>query len=423
MMGTRLADVSSSGPQGGSAQTMPDEAFDILVWFGSLMWRAGNTAIRTREWMEIVGRKLGFDDVAVSLSIETITVSVHSVRGWSTTMRAITSPVPNAWRIAQLEEIARATEANAGCAEIRAQLAAIEAARPLYSGAETVAAIALASGSFAFLNGAGSLEMIATAIGGGSGQWLRSQLSHCRLNQYGVAALSAIMATGVYVLMAMLADALGFGFGHYATGFVASVLFLVPGFPLIGALFDLLQLQTVAAMSRVANAAMILLAAALGLTIVVAFAGVDLSRPPPLALAYPVKLLLRAVASFFAGSAFALLFNTPPRVVLGVGLLSMVANGLRLTLHDAGLMLAPAAFLSALVIGVVALSADRRFKVPRMAMTVAPIVIMIPGVSAFDAVAFLNQERALEAIEAAAVCGFVVGALAMGLATARFFSS
>ena len=47
-----------------------------------------------------------------------------------------------------------------------------------------------------------------------------------------------------------------------------------------------------------------------------------------------------------------------------------------------GMMLAPAAFFAALLIGLVALVMDQRFNVPPLAMTVAPIVIMMPGINA-----------------------------------------
>jgi uncharacterized membrane protein YjjB (DUF3815 family) len=167
---------------------------------------------------------------------------------------------------------------------------------------------------------------------------------------------------------------------------------------------------------------MILLAVALGLSIVIAMGGVDITRQPPVELAYPLKLLLRAIASFVAACAFAMLFNSSARVVLGVGLLALAANGMRLVLIDMGMELAPAAFLAALAIGLVALLVERRFNVPRMAMIVAPIVIMMPGVYAYEMIVLFNRGQMLGALEASAACGFVVGALAMGLATARFFS-
>jgi len=101
--------------------------------------------------------------------------------------------------------------------------------------------------------------------------------------------------------------------------------------------------------------------------------------------------------------------------------LALCANSLRLALVDMGMMLAPAAFFAAFAIGFVAVLADRFYSMPRIAMTVAPIVIMMPGVAAFEMIVLFNRGQ-MEALQASASCGFVIGALAMGLATARFFS-
>jgi uncharacterized membrane protein YjjB (DUF3815 family) len=108
----------------------------------------------------------------------------------------------------------------------------------------------------------------------------------------------------------------------------------------------LLQLQTVAAVSRFAYGLMMLLAVGLGLSFVIAVVGIELSRQPPIELVYPLKLVLRAIASFVAAGAFAMLFNSSPHTVLAVGLLALGANGLRLVLIDVGVMLAPADFCS-----------------------------------------------------------------------------
>jgi uncharacterized membrane protein YjjB (DUF3815 family) len=52
---------------------------------------------------------------------------------------------------------------------------------------------------------------------------------------------------------------------------------------------------------------------------------------------------------------------------------------------------------------------------------VAPIVIMMPGIYAYEMIVLFNRGPMLDALQASAICGFVIGALAMGLATARFF--
>jgi uncharacterized membrane protein YjjP (DUF1212 family) len=403
------------------ATTASIEAVEVLLWFGAAMLRAGNTAIRTREWVEILARKMGFDAVSVNISLDTISASIRRSGEWATTMCEIGSPGVNASRIAELEQLAKAMGFGSSPSEIALTLSKIESATPCYSSAHIAAAVGVASGAFAFLNGAAAPEMIAAAIGGATGQCVRSWLLRCQLNQYGVAVLSAATASGMYVLAAALAGRVGFQFAHYPAGFIASVLFLVPGFPLIAGLFDLTQFQTVAAVSRLAYGVMLLLAVALGLSIVIEVAGIDVSRQPPAELVYPLKLLLRAIASFLAGSAFAMLFNSAPRTALAAGFLALAANDLRLGLNDLGMMQAPAAFFAAFAVGVIALLADQRFNLPRLAMIVAPIVIMVPGIYAFEMIVLFNRGQMLDALQASAVCGFI-GALAMGLATARFFS-
>jgi uncharacterized membrane protein YjjP (DUF1212 family) len=411
--------VTSSLDQDNHARSAAlDEAVDVLLRFGAAMLRSGNSATRTRTRVEALARKLGVDGLSISLSSDAITASVRRAGAWTTGIGEIGPSGTNAWRIGELEELAR-TSGPAAPRDIAARIAAIEAAPPRHAGALIVTALGLASGAFAFLSGAGAPEMIAAALGGAFGQWLRSWLHRRAFNPYGTAAVCAVAASGVYVVAAALSGQAGLGFAQYPVGVIASVLFLVPGFPLLSALFDLLQLQTLAAVSRFAYGAMVLAAVALGLSIVIALADIDLARPPPLALAYPLALSLRAVASFIAGGAFALLFNCTAPIALACGLVALVANDLRLALIDLGMMPAPAAYLAALAIGLVAVLASRRFHVPPMALAVAPIVIMVPGRAAFEAIVLLNHGQMLEALQAAASCGFIVGALAMGLATAR----
>ncbi len=404
----------TEGPREASADTL-----EVLAQFAASMMRAGNTAVRARELMELMASRLGVGTIAVNLSLDSVTVNARHSGQSTTLMRMLGPPGVNAWRIGQLEQLAKSVEPSTAPRDIAARLNEIEAAAPQYSKVQVAIAIGLASGSFAFLNGVGLPEIIAAAAGGVIGHLLRATLAHRGHNQYGVAALTAITASGTYVAIIALARSLGFEIAGYSTGFIASVLFLIPGFPLIAAIFDLLQYQTAAALSRFAYGLMLLLAVAFGLSVVIGLTGVDVVRPPAVEIPYLAKLILRCVASFVAACGFAISFNSPRRAVLLAGILALVANDMRLVLVDAGMMLAPAAFLASLLIGVLALLLSRRIDIPPLATTVAPIVIMIPGVYAFQMVAFFNQGRVLEALQATALLGFVVGALAIGLATAR----
>ena len=361
--------------------------------------------------------------MSVNLSIDAVSISASRSGTFTTGMREVGPPAADMSRIIGLEQIVKNATVGVSPDEIAIQLAKLETRTHLYPRPAICMAMGVASGAFAFLNGAAALEASAAAVGGSTGQWLRSWLSRWHFNQYGSATLSAAAATGSYACVAALLGHYGWTFGHYPAGFIGSVLFLVPGFPLVAALFDLLHYQTLAAVSRFIYGAMMLLAVAFGVSIVIAVAGIDISRQPAPELTYPLKLLLRALASFLAASALAMLFNNPPRAVLAAGLLALAANQLRLTLIDFGMMLAPAAFFAALGIGLVALLAELLFAVPRVGLIVPPVLIMVPGIYALEAIAYLNRGSMLDAVQAFAICSFVIGSLAMGLATARLFSS
>ena len=131
---------------------------------------------------------------------------------------------------------------------------------------------------------------------------------------------------------------------------------------------------------------------------------------------------MRAIASFAGGCGFAILYNSSPRTVLVVGCLALLGNELRLWLHDLGMQLPPATFLGALVVGLLASLVRSGIGVPRIVLTVPSIIIMTPGIYAFHTVVFFNQGDVLSAIEAGGTCGFIVGAMALGLAAARFIS-
>ncbi len=405
-----------------NAAAARSDALQVLARFGALMLSAGNTATRTREWMEALAARLGMPAIAVSLSLDSLTVSVRGNGEWATVVREIAPSRIDARQIVELEQLVQSSTVSSAAGEIAVALDGIEAPRHIYHYAQLISAIGVASGGFAFLNGGGLPEVIAAAAGGGMGQWLRHWLARRQLNQYAVAALCAVAASGTYVLAAGLGAFAGVRFPNYPSGFIASVLFLVPGFPLLAALFDLLQHHTVIALGRLAYGVMLLLAVVFGLSIVIEIAGIDLARRPPIELAYGLKALLWAVASFVAAAAFAMLFNNGVRAVVVAGLLAACANELRMVLLDSGAMLAPAALFGALAVGFGALIADARFDVPRIATTVPAIIIMVPGLYAYETIVFFNKGQMIEALQAFASCAFVIGALAMGLATARLFS-
>ncbi|WP_421994999.1 threonine/serine ThrE exporter family protein [Reyranella sp.] len=400
----------------------PAEALDVLLRFGALMLRSGDTAFRVRDAMGDLARALGVGRLSVHITLGVITATAESEGGSATVMREVPPLGVDSARIAALEQLARTAGPGLAPASLAAELDAIERAPALHGLPPVALSMAVASGCFAWLNGGDALAIAAAAAAGGLGQTGRTLMSRAGVNQFAMAALCAVLAAGSYCLIVMGFGVRSFTLAH-AVGFISSVLFLVPGFPLVAALLDLVQHQTAAGIARLFYAILLTLAAALGLSVVAALAGLT---PAPAGAAQgldPLTLLWRAGVCFAGGCGYGILFNNPMRTVPVIGLLTMVGNELRLGLHDVGMGLAPATFFGALAVGLLASTMREPLGVPRITLTVPSIILMTPGLYAFQTIVFLNQGRLIEAMGAAAVCSFAVGAMATGLVAARFLTA
>ena len=398
------------------------EALDCLLRFGSVAMRSGTPAFRVREWMGSLARAMKVEALAVHIALGALTVTGRQ-GGHPVTIAGEIAPIGiNAWRMGAIMKLSAEAAPGISPREVRARIDAIEAAPPIHGILATALAVGLASAGFSYLNGGGPLEAIASLVGGGIGQSVRSLLFRRQLNQYAVTALCAVIASSIYVLAASLLAEAGFASARHAAGFISSVLFLVPGFPLVAALLDLLQHQVVASMARLTYGVAVLMAAAFGLSLVAAAAGLTAAYPPPMEIGEPLTLLLRAIASFVAGCGFAILYNSSWRTVLSVGYLALIGNELRLGLHDMGPDLPPATVLGAMAVGLLASWIRPFMHEPRVALTVPGIIVMIPGTYAFQTIVLFNQGYVLEALHAAVLGGFVVGAMAVGLVAARFIT-
>ena len=152
----------------------------------------------------------------------------------------------NAQRLGALEALARAMTPETSPARVHARLDAIERTPPLYSVAATAIAVGLACGAFAYFNGGGAAEIGVVAASATIGQGIRTFLLRRHLNQLAVTVLCAFLTAALYGLIAAgSAHLTGHAIDDRA-GFFSSVLFLIPGFPLVASLLDMIQLEFVA---------------------------------------------------------------------------------------------------------------------------------------------------------------------------------
>jgi uncharacterized membrane protein YjjP (DUF1212 family) len=395
----------------------PSDALDALLRFGALMLRSGESAFRVRDDMHLLAPRLGIPDFDMLCTVTTLTATTR-VRGEAVTLVRHVGPLGiNAWRIGALERLAHTGSAPIALDALHKHLDAVERTVPLHPGAVVALAVGLASAAFAWLNGGNIAAVLAAAVAGALGQALRLQLLQRRLNQYAVTALCGIVAGGLYAAAATLLGHAGLEPGP-GIGMIAAGLFLIPGFPLVAGLLDMLQHQIPAAQARLAYGMTLTLAAAFGLGVVVAVMGFTLA-PPPISHD-ALRFVLRGVASFAGGCGFAVLYNSPSRTILAGGILALAGNELRLGLQDLGLTQPEATLLGVLLVGLLASPAQTHLREPRITFTVPGIIIMVPGASVFQSIVLFSRGDALGGLQAAVTAGFVIGAMALGLALARF---
>ena len=393
-----------------------------LLRYGGLMLSAGETGFRARRSMGLIASAQGFEWLSVQLGPRNLVASGCRNGEIVTLVRDVDTPSVNTARIGTLESLAQTKPLNINSEEFAAQLATIENASASYTIAQTSVAVGAACGAFALLSGESWVEVAACSIAGLIGPGLKSFLVGRRVNQSAVTARCAVLASALSWVAATLADAAGFGVGRSNVGLVSSVIFLIPGFPLVTALLDQLQHETAAALSRLAHALMFVLTAALGLSTVIALVGFSIEVAPQHMAAKPMTIFWWAVASFCGGCGLAILYNGTWRNVLYVGAIALIGNELRLLLYDHGVPLPLATFLGALAVGLAASIAGRWIKEARVSLTVPATVMMVPGLYALETLVYFDRGEILQGLSAGVLVGFVVGSIAFGLAAARFIS-
>ncbi len=406
------------------------EVMQVTMRIGTLMLSSGTSSYRVKQAMRAVAATLGMERLTAHVMLTEITDSGFSGPYCHTEVGEIATIGVNANRLAALEQLYLTLPVTVTPSMVAATLDRIAALQPLYSVSLTAIAVGLACGAFAALNAGGMVEFIAASVGAGIGQALRSQLLRRRLNQFAVTLCCAILAAGAYYLIVQGLMQFGLATPNHAAGYMSSVLFLVPGFPLVTAALDLARLDFSAGVSRIAYGLMLLTAGAIGVWFISTVAGLapaPLLSPPDwkgmtVLLTVLLTVLFRVSMSFLAVLGFAILFNTPSKTAGVAAGLGAIGNVLRLALHDWGLALEPATLIGALSVGLLSSWTSARLHKPRILLSLPGIIVMVPGIPAYKTITFINQGEILEALQSALQAGFIVGAIGIGLGLARILT-
>lgn len=386
---------------------------------GGLLLASGAAGYRVIRAVKRCARSLGFDNADVLVGFNTISCTFHRGEEFRTVVADVPVPGVNASRIEALESTAHSLLASYRTAdEINAALDEIERIpTPRWGLRVSTAAAGFACAGFAVLNQFGCLAAALVCLAAAVGQLVRVKLAHAHFNQLGVTMAAALVASVSFLALAALLPV----DDSIAPGFVASVLFLIPGFPLFSSFVDLARFDFTAGIPRLVFALEIIVVTMLTVSVVAMLSGTP--EAPTQAVPDTLEFFLGgAVASFVSVGCFALLFNSSRRMALSAAVLGMLANLGRLVLLAAGVRSYLAAFLAALAIGLAGSWLGRATGVPRVTVTIPATLVMIPGTAIYAAVHSFAISDITDALTRFTEVTFVVLFIAGGLAVARMLT-
>ena len=418
-----MAQESNSDDSTAGQQAMGVEA-DAVLRLGLLMVAAGTGGYRVIRAMKRAARAMGFDRLDAEISITSVVCTFHRGVSFRTVVATQPAPAVDASRIEALEHLTHhlpnrmSANALTMCLDDIVHSVTHRWSRPVL-----MVAAGAACAAFALLNYFPAEGAAAVAVAAACGQLVRMILASRHLNQLGVVAVAAATSCLVFYLLnwALPLTHLPDDARAFAAGYIAAVLYLIPGFPLFSSMLDLSRFDITAGLTRLCYAMAVITAATMSVALVSAMTGLSplsIDAPTPTARWY----LLAAVASFVGVGGFALLFNSSRRMVLFAASIGVVANMVRLVMIDAGVQPQYAAYTGGVVVGLLGAVITAQTTLPRITMTVPASVIMSPGTAMYRAVHFLNSGDIDQALSNAATAGLIIVWISAGLVTARILT-
>ena len=396
----------------------------VVLRLGQMLLAAGAGSYRVKAPMRTCAEAVGIEKHHAQVTFTEVVATAYANGTFRTELAEQRLLGVNADRIDRITNYLATIEGTQVLVEdVDKALDEIERVKPLYGWLANALASGLACAAFAFLNAGGWVECSVVAIAAFIGQFLRRQMLKRHMNHFGVWMVCGGVAASVYILCVYLAQKyMGIEPTHQA-GFISALLFLVPGFPLVTGIIDLVRHDFAGGIQRIVYVAMLVVSAGVAVwSISEAF---NWSVTPEYVVSLPayIHFPLRFFTSFVAAFGFAMLFNSPPKVCAAAALIGAVINTGRIALAvELGMPVPAAVGLAALCAGLLAAAVAAKTRYSRVTLSVPAVVIMIPGVPLYRSLTYLNNGQTMEALEQLSTVLFTIVAIGIGLAISRMLT-
>lgn len=361
---------------------LAEERSNIYLELGSLLFKSGATCQRVvdsiRRAAELLGDRkpphvlVEYDALILEGSADRI--RMNQARGFAGV------------DVAVLTAISRFLRGNRpgslSVEDFRRKLPELAGSPPHYSRPALFLAAVMASIGFDLLNGADLLSLGAIIPAALTVYFLRGMLTRNSFNLY-VATLVAVVCGG---LVASLGARLT-GTLTPQVAFIAPMLFLVPGAPMINGGVDLFRNHNNMGLARVSFTTLIVSMIALGLALACAILPPPANPAVALAKAAPpalVKILADGLLGALAAGGLAMLNNAHRKTLLAFILCGFLARALRAVAMQAGIDIVTSTLIATTLSTLVSTQVARAFFAPAYIMAVVAVLSMVPGLFAIE---------------------------------------
>lgn len=249
-----------------------ESKLDLLLETGALLLANGANSIRIDRAIADAASLLNLPvgSVHLHLNLRTIMISVEEDGRYITKFRKVKQIGVNMRIISGMQRsLLRLTDKRAPATELVTELKRVSGLSHVYPEWLILTAVGLAGGAFCTVLGGSVSAILFAVLGTVAGLFLRRRLHHAGFNLYFTVLLAAITSCFVAALNIPCAEPLigllrSAGFTVAADrapvlALAASVLYLIPGVPLINAFVDLLDGYTMMGVGRATIASLIVL--------------------------------------------------------------------------------------------------------------------------------------------------------------------
>lgn len=396
----------------------------VVLRLGQMLLAAGAGSYRVKASMRTCAEAVGIEKHHAQVTFTEVVATAYANGTFRTELAEQRLLGVNADRIDRITNYLASIEGTQVLVEdVDKALDEIERVKPLYGWLANALASGLACAAFAFLNAGGWVECSVVAIAAFIGQFLRRQMLKRHMNHFGVWMVCGGVAASAYILCVYLAQKyMGIEPTHQA-GFISALLFLVPGFPLVTGIIDLVRHDFAGGIQRIVYVAMLVVSAGVAVWSISKVFNWSVTPVYVVSLPAYIHFPLRFFTSFVAAFGFAMLFNSPPKVCAAAALIGAVINTGRIALAvELGMPVPAAVGLAALCAGLLAAAAAAKTRYSRVTLSVPAVVIMIPGVPLYRSLTYLNNGQTMEALEQLSTVLFTIVAIGIGLAISRMLT-